>query len=196
MKNLIHKILKEEYLKEIRVPREERLDIYRDENLIAVLPLSHRALKKYAAYCQWCINNDEYEWEHYHQGWSVIIIQRNLIPVRTGISGLPTADELLIYQRWGEGYTYNDVIDILGYDFGDRDTAIEYFESMLSKRDITYFNINKVYFNIDSRSVYDMADNELGGYGYNILDVPNITPEILKIISKKVKEYNKENGSL
>lgn len=189
----IKKIIREELLKEIRVPREERVDLYRDENIIAVLPLSHRSLKKYASYCQWCINNDEYEWENYHQGWSVIIIQRKPIPVKKGISGMPTSDEILIYQRWGEGYTYNDVIEILGYDFGDRETAINYFESMLRKRDINYFNINTIYYNVDSRSIYDMSDSEVSMYGYKLTDIPNITPEIKKIIDNKVIDYNEKN---
>ena len=57
---------------EVRVPRSERIELYRDDNLIIVVPLTHRALLKYANRCQWCINNDISEWEDYHQGLSCV----------------------------------------------------------------------------------------------------------------------------
>ena len=63
-------------LKEVRVPRSERVELYKDENIIVVVPLTHRALKKYAHQCQWCINDDRGEWEDYHQKKHAVIIQR------------------------------------------------------------------------------------------------------------------------
>ena len=63
MKKLIRHILKE-----TRVPRSERVELYKDENIIVVVPLTHKALKKYANQCQWCINSDNSEWEDYHKG--------------------------------------------------------------------------------------------------------------------------------
>ena len=32
-------------LKEVRVPRSERVELYKDENIIVVVPLTHRALQ-------------------------------------------------------------------------------------------------------------------------------------------------------
>jgi len=66
----IRKVLQEE-LNEVRVPRSERVELYKDNNIIVVVPLTHRALQKYAHQCQWCINDDKSEWEDYHQGLHV-----------------------------------------------------------------------------------------------------------------------------
>ena len=64
-------------VKEVRVPRNERVELYKDNNIIVVVPLTHRALQKYATNCQWCINDDKGEWEDYHKGKHAVIIQRN-----------------------------------------------------------------------------------------------------------------------
>ena len=50
-----------EKITEARVPRKERVQLYKDENIIVVVPLTHKALQKYAHQCQWCINDDKNE---------------------------------------------------------------------------------------------------------------------------------------
>ena len=70
------KYIKGETITESRVKKSDRIDIYRDENVIVVAPLTHEALQKYASECAWCINRDKYEWTHYHQGKIAFIKQR------------------------------------------------------------------------------------------------------------------------
>ena len=76
LRESIRRILKEE-LTEVRVPRDERVELYKDNNIIVIVPLSHRALQKYSHRCQWCINDDKGEWEDYHKNKHAVIIQRN-----------------------------------------------------------------------------------------------------------------------
>ena len=99
-------------ISEVRVPRNERVELYKDDNIIVVVPLTHRALKKYATFCKWCINDDESEWEDYHKGMHAVIIQRNPKKEKIGITGNPTASEILIMSRWDEGgYRFADVCE-------------------------------------------------------------------------------------
>lgn len=174
-------IVEEEMINEVRVPRDERVELYRDENILVIVPLTHRALKKYANSCQWCINSDVSEWEDYHKGLHAIIIQRNPKEVKTGITGNPTASEMLMYSRWGEGYTVNDIQDILGYEFENEQQAEEYLSPLT--KDIDNFATNVVYYSLED-GVYDMEDNRMSDYKYEITDIPNVTPEIAKVIDE------------
>ena len=174
MKNIIKKILRE-----VRVPREERVELYKDENIIVIVPLTHRALKKYATYCQWCINDDLGEWEDYHKGKHAVIIQRKPKKVKMGITGNPIPSEILLLSRWGEGYTFNDVQDILGYEFESKDEAEKYFLSLT--HNINNFAINIVYYSPEN-GVYDMEDNFLWNFNKEINDIPNVTPEVIEIM--------------
>ena len=174
-------LLRFRMINEVRVPRDERVELYRDENILVIVPLTHRALKKYANSCQWCINSDVSEWEDYHKGLHTIIIQRNPKEVKTGITGNPTASEILMGQRWGEDYTFNDIEDILGYGFENEQQAEEYLISLT--KDINNFATNAVYYSPDY-GIYDMEDNHMGDYHYEITDIPNVTPEIVKLIDE------------
>ena len=176
-------LLRFRMINEGRVPRDERVELYRDENILVIVPLTHRALKKYANSCQWCINSDVSEWEDYHKGLHAIIIQRNPKEVKTGITGNPTASEIVMGQRWGEGYTFNDIEDILGYGFENEQQAEEYLISLT--KDINNFATNAVYYSPDY-GIYDMEDNHMGDYHYEITDIPNVTPEIVKLIDEYV----------
>jgi hypothetical protein len=42
---------RQQRLIEVRVPRNERIELYRDDDLIIVVPLTHRALRKYSNRC-------------------------------------------------------------------------------------------------------------------------------------------------
>lgn len=172
-------------LNEVRVPRDERVEIYKDNNIIIVVPLTHRALRKYAHECQWCINSDIEEWEDYHKGRHAVVIQRNPKKLRIGMTGMPTATEILMYTRWGEGYTFNDVQDILGYEFESQKEADKYFSSLTG--DINNFATNIVYYSPEY-SVYDMEDNRIQDWGYTIFDIPNITPEIVDIMNEHLTQ--------
>ena len=168
-----------EELNEVRVPRSERVELYKDDNIIVVVPLTHRALQKYATNCQWCINDDSSEWKDYHQGKHVVIIQRKPKEERIGITGNPIASEILIFSRWGDGYTFNDVQDILGYEFESRDEAENYYLSLTN--DINNFATNIVYYSPEN-GIYDMEDNFLWNFNYEINNIPNVTPEVIKIM--------------
>ena len=170
-------------LREVRVPRSERVELYKDDNIIVVAPLTHRALQKYAHQCQWCINSDLDEWEEYHKGKHAVIIQRNPKKPKIGITGFPTASEILMLQRWGEGYTFNDIQDILGYEFDDEQEADKYLSSLT--KDINNFATNIVYYS-PKNGIYDMEDNQM--IGYNVTDIPNVTPEVRKIMYDYLQE--------
>jgi hypothetical protein len=164
---------------EVRVPRDERVELYKDDNIIVVVPLTHSALRKYANSCQWCINNDLGEWEDYHKGKHAVIIQRNPKKENIGITGNPTASELLMYERWGEGYTFDDIESILGYEFKNQEQAEEYLGSLT--KNIDNFATNILYYSPEY-GLYDMEDNRLQTYGYRIDDMPNVTPEVIEIM--------------
>ena len=168
-------------LREVRVPRNERIQLYKDENIIVVVPLTHEALKKYAHKCQWCINDDRLEWEGYHRG-SMIIIQRNPKKPKMGITGHLIPSEIFIMGRWDEGgYKFRDVCEILGYNFKDEVEMGDYFVTVTN--DINNFATNIVYYDQEN-GIYDQEDNPLGHYGYEISDIPNVTPEVIKIMNE------------
>jgi hypothetical protein len=169
-------------LKEIRVPREERVQLYKDDNIIVVVPLTHRALQKYAHRCQWCINDDKDEWEDYHKGLHAVIIQRNPKKIKIGITGNPVPTEIFIMDRWDEGgYRFKDVCDILNHNFKDEVDMKDYYTTILN--DINNFGTNIVYYS-PSNELYDQEDNYLGGFNYKISDIPNVTPEVIKIMDE------------
>lgn len=167
-------------INEVRVPREERIELYRDNNIIVVVPLTHRALKKYANSCLWCINHDKIEWEDYHKGQHAIIIQRKPKDLEVGTTGNPTASEIFVLSKWDSGNsTLQDVEEMLFYDFPSEAKLVDYYKKITSK--IKYFGTNIVYYS-PPYSVYDMEDNYLPNFNYEITDIPNVTPEIVKII--------------
>jgi len=170
-------------ISEVRVPRNERVELYKDDNIIVVVPLTHRALKKYATFCKWCINDDESEWEDYHKGMHVVIIQRNPKKEKIGITGNPTASEILIMSRWDEGgYRFADVCEILGYEFKGEVELVKYYLDITN--DINNFAINIVYYSPEN-GVYDMEDNHLENFNHDINSIPNVTPKIIK----KINDY-------
>jgi hypothetical protein len=173
---------RQQKLIEVRVPRNERIELYRDDNLIIVVPLTHRALRKYSNRCQWCINSDINEWENYHQGLSCVIIQRNPQKIKIGITGRPTASEIFVIRQFEtENSTFDDVSRMLEYDFENEENLEQYYEDLISN--FSNFATNIVYYGgISSSMCFDMEDNLIQNFGYNISDVPNITPEIVKIM--------------
>lgn len=175
MRSLIKRILTE-----VRVPENEKVQLYKDDNIIVVVPLTHRALQKYAHRCQWCINDDRGEWEDYHKGLHAIIIQRKPKKEKIGITGNPTATEMFMYEKLGEGgYNFNDVQGILGYDFGNKNKAIKYLSSLVN--DIDNFATNITYYS-PTNGIYDMEDNFLWNYNFEISDIPNVTDEVIDIM--------------
>jgi hypothetical protein len=175
----IRRILRKE-LNEIRVPKDERVELYKDDNIIVVVPLTHRALQKYANRCQWCINSDEYEWEEYHKGIHAVIIQRHPKKIKMGITGNPIASELFMSVKLKENmFDIGTIQDILGYQFKDRDEMVKYFQNI--GKDIDDFATNIVYYS-PQNGLFDMEDNYMNSYGFNISDIPNVTPEVIKIM--------------
>lgn len=179
-------------LNEVRVKRNERIEIYRDENIVVIIPLTHLALQKYAHKCQWCINSDRLEWEDYHKGRHAMIIQRKPKKLRMGITGKPTASEIFVISRWGEGgYKFKDVCDILGYDFKD-ETELGDYEVEITNN-IDNFATNIVYYSPEN-GIYDMEDNFLWNYGYEIFDIPNVTSKVIEIMDNFLINNEKESS--
>jgi hypothetical protein len=173
-------------LREVRVPRDERVQLYKDDNIIVVVPLTHSALQKYAHRCQWCINDDKSEWEDYHQGNHAVIIQRNPKKIKIGITGNPTASEILILERWDNGhYKFRDVCDILGYEFKDEIEMGNYYINV--SNDINNFATNIVYYSPEN-GLYDMEDNYLWNFNIEINDIPNVKPEVIEIMDDYLQE--------
>ena len=164
MKELIRKILRETIITEARVKKSDRIDIYRDENIVVVAPLTHRSLQKYASECTWCINSDVEDWELYHQGNIAIIIQRKPKKNKIGDTDQETPEE--IYE-----FTHN------GFDSPEDE---DYYDELIGN--IENFDLNIVYYNPQSDIIYDKGDNCLTSFGYSIHDIPYITEEIIKKI--------------
>ena len=178
----IRRILREE-LTETRVPREERVELYKDDNIIVIVPLSHRALQKYAHKCQWCINDDRGEWEDYHQKKHAVIVQRKPKKNKKGITGMETEGEIFLLSKLDDGdWDWNTVTQMLGYDFGgSKEKALDYFVEI--SNDINNFNLNIVYYSPEN-GIYDMEDNFLWNYDYEISDIPNVTDEVINIMDE------------
>jgi len=181
----IRKVLRKE-LNEIRVPRDERVELYKDDNIIVVVPLTHRSLQKYAHRCQWCINDDKGEWEDYHKGLHAVIIQRKPKKVRIGVTDNPTASEIFMYEKLGEGgYDFDDVQDILSYEFKNENKGLKYLSSLVN--DIDNFATNITYYS-PTNGIYDMEDNLMSNYGFEITDIPNVTDEVKVIMDDYLQE--------
>jgi hypothetical protein len=173
-------------LVEIRVPRGERIELYRDDNIIVVVPLTHRALRKYATYCQWCIIRDVNEWEQHHQGTSMVIIQRTPKTFRKGITGNPTFYEIYSLHRLENEFDDLEYVnDVLNYNFESEDIALEYCYKLIV--DIDNFGMNSIYYGNDG-DIYDSGDNYLRSFGYGLKDIPNITPEIIDDMNDYLKQ--------
>lgn len=190
----IKRIIKKE-LNEVRVPRSERVELYKDNNIIVIVPLTHKALQKYANQCQWCINDDVYEWEDYHKGMHAIIIQRNPKKGKKGITGMETYGEIFLLSKLDNNeWDWKSVVDTLGYDFGgSKEKALDYYVDV--SNDINNFATNIVYYSPEN-GIYDMEDNFLWNYGIEIKDIPNVTPKVIEIMddylwrSSSLKESN------
>jgi hypothetical protein len=173
-------------LRETSVPKSERVQLYKDENIIVVVPLTHSALQKYAQKCQWCINNDRGEWESYHQGVSAVIIQRKPKINVIGITGNPTASEIYFMSRWDNGnWDIENVEEALNYQFKSERSVSNYYMSIST--DINNFATNIVYYSPE-HGVYDMEDNLIGDYHFNISDIPNVTNEVINIMDDYLKK--------
>ncbi len=171
-----------DFVAEGRVPRSERVELYKDDSIIVVVPLTHRALQKYASKCQWCINSDESEWEDYHKGKHAVIIQRNPKKDKIGITGHPIPAEIFLLAKWDNGYSdFKDVCQMLDYEFRNDRTMADYYVSI--SNDIDNFATNIVYYSPEG-GIYDMEDNFLWNFNYEISDIPNVTPEVINIMDE------------
>jgi hypothetical protein len=167
-------------ISEVRVPRNERVELYKDNNIIVVVPLTHRALRKYANSCQWCINDDIDEWEDYHQGKHAVIIQRNPKKVKMGITDNPIPTEIFFIAKWDNNQSsFEDVCQLLNYEFRNDRTMSDYYVNI--SNDINNFATNIVYYS-PTNGIYDMEDNFLWNFKYEISDIPNVTPKVIKIM--------------
>jgi len=181
----IRKILREE-LNEVRVPRDERVELYKDDKIIVVVPLTHRALQKYAHRCQWCINDDLGEWEDYHKGKHAVIIQRNPKKVKNGITNKPTPEEIFLIAKYDNDMsTFDDICGMLEYDFSSETDMTDYYVNL--SNDINNFGTNIVYYS-PNNGIYDMEDNFLWNYHFEITDIPNVTEEAIKIMDDYLTE--------
>ena len=173
-------------LKEVRVPRSERVELYKDENIIVVVPLTHRALQKYAHQCQWCINDDKGEWEDYHKGKHAVIIQRNPKKPKIGITGNPTASEIFLLAKWDNNQSsFEDVCQMLDYEFRNDRTMSDYYVTI--SNDINNFATNIVYYSPEN-GVYDQEDNFLWNFNIEINDIPNVKPKVIEIMDDYLQE--------
>jgi hypothetical protein len=179
LQETIRRILREE-LNEVRVPRSERVELYKDDNIIVVVPLTHRALQKYAHQCQWCINDDKDEWEDYHKGLHAVIIQRNPKKPKVGITGQPTASEIFLLAKWDNNQSsFEDVCQMLDYEFRNDRTMSDYYVTI--SNDMNNFATNIVYYSPET-GIYDQEDNFLWNFNIEINDIPNVKPKVIEIM--------------
>lgn len=181
----IRKVLREE-LNEVRVPRSERVELYKDNNIIVVVPLTHRALQKYAHQCQWCINDDIDEWEDYHKGKHAVIIQRNPKKPKIGITGNPTASEIFLLAKWDNNQSsFEDVCQMLDYEFKNDRTMSDYYVTI--SNDMNNFATNIVYYSPET-GIYDQEDNFLWNFNIEINDIPNVKPKVIELMDDYLQE--------
>jgi len=181
----IRRILREE-LNEVRVPRSERVELYKDDNIIVVVPLTHRALQKYAHQCQWCINDDKGEWEDYHKRLHAVIIQRNPKKPKVGITGHPTASEIFLLAKWDNNQSsFEDICQMLEYEFRNDRTMSDYYVTI--SNDINNFATNIVYYSPET-GIYDQEDNFLWNFNIEINDIPNVKPKVIEIMDDYLTE--------
>jgi hypothetical protein len=182
----------DDMINEGRVKRSERLDVFRNDDIIVVMPLTHTALRKYANKCQWCINDDIHEWEDYHKGKHVIIIQRKPKGTKKGVTGKSTAEEIYVLNRWDSGnWDLESVEQTLEYQFRNETSMERYLLGLTS--DASNFATDIVYYSPESGSVYDMEDNNLADCNKDIYDVPNMSMAIVDIINDFIEEHGKEH---
>ena len=178
-------------LREVRVPRNERVELYKDDNIIVVVPLTHRALQKYAHRCLWCINDDKGEWEDYHKGKHAVIIQRNPKKPKIGITGNPTASEIFLLAKWDNNQSsFEDVCQMLDYEFRNDRTMSDYYVTI--SNDINNFATNIVYYSPEN-GVYDQEDNFLWNFNIEINDIPNVKPKVIEIMDDYLQENEEMN---
>ena len=173
-------------IKEVRVPRSERVELYKDDNIIVVVPLTHRALQKYAHQCQWCINDDIGEWEDYHKGKHAVIIQRNPKKPKIGITGQPVPSEIFLLSKWDNNQSsFEDVCQMLDYEFRNDRTMSDYYVTI--SNNINNFATNIVYYSPEN-GVYDQEDNFLWNFNIEINDIPNVKPKVIEIMDDYLQE--------
>ena len=178
-------------IKEVRVPKSERVELYKDDNIIVVVPLTHRALQKYAHQCQWCINDDIGEWEDYHKGKHAVIIQRNPKKPKIGITGNPTASEIFLLAKWDNNQSsFEDVCQMLDYEFRNDRTMSDYYVTI--SNDINNFATNIVYYSPET-GIYDQEDNFLWNFNIEINDIPNVKPKVIEIMDDYLQENEEMN---
>jgi hypothetical protein len=128
------------------------------------------------------------EWEDYHQGKHAVILQRNPKNVKIGVTNNPTPTEIFFIAKWDNNESsFEDVCDMLGYEFIDDRSMENYYINLTN--DINNFGVNIVYYSPEN-GVYDQEDNFLWNFNYDILDIPNITPEVIKIIDDYLTNGN------
>ena len=99
-----------------------------------------------------------------------------------GITGNATATEIFELRMLDtESSTLEDVNQILEYNFETEEIAENYYDELIS--DFSNFATNIVYYGGESESMcFDMEDNLLENFNYDITNVPNMTPEIIGIM--------------
>ncbi len=175
------------YITEARVPRTERIELYRDDNIVVVVPLTYDSLMKYATNCSWCINGDLEEWEEYFEGETVLIVQRKSTNNEIGITKKPKNEEFFwLSKLLDETSDWEDVLDFLELGelpFRNVEEVGSYVETL--KKNINSFNTNVVL--CSGTSIYDAGNNEISEFT-SLKDIPNITDDAISNINKFLSE--------
>ena len=169
----------------IKVRNWEKKELYRDVNIVIIAPLTHNALTKYAMNCQWCINDDQYEFDEYHKGSMILVIQRKPIESKIGITGRTTSEELFHFRKLLDGdANWDYTLEMIKHNFKTIEQLKTYYDKL--RLDISNFRLTVTYYNIETNYIYDMGDNFM--FDYHLKDIPNITPEAMS----EIAEYKKE----
>lgn len=154
----------EKFIMEGKVSKNEKIDIYRDNNYIVVEPLTHKASCKYGAFSKWCISvpNTSYIFDEGSPNHIIFIIQKNFTP--TNIENIQKF--LFLKEKYddGEDLTEDEMdikaeleYDMTGYDF----SKICIIQNKDKSVDIWDFNNNLINEN-HYRTIYDLPiDNKV-----------------------------------
>ena len=98
-----------------------------------------------------------------------------------------SASEIFTIAKWDNNMaTMEDVEDMLDYIFRSERSMQNYYLDLT--KDINNFALNTVYYSPEEGGVFDMEDNYLPNFNYEISDVPNVTPEVIDLIKKHILE--------
>lgn len=178
---LIKKLLREALLKEVSVKKDERVDIYRDNQFIVVRPLSERASCKYGAFTKWCISAPSSgAWDEYNSDIIIIMILQKNYKIE------PERQAAIVKMNdWIDAQDNNEATPEMTSEIRNLSKAngVHYFEDLSKIAIVLKKNSNHV-------EIWDANNSNITeNYDYNWSKLP-ISSNVINAISNYVSTLN------